>query len=296
MIKRKAVITISIIVVIFLGIVSYSLAATGVLNVQDDTLKIVNNQIVYKNNVLTVSPEIKQFPSLSPNLGKIAFVDKMNLSNPIWGIIQIIDLKSGEISSIPLAENYANAFENVEWVDDNTVAITGHVNPSLCTYEIYDINKAVRKNIYYGIGFMWNKAKSRLYYTIPAPHFANVDKGKNTIVNQDGDVLYQSSSNVMILSGSSLSNDDSKIAFFEDDLTSGALNLVIGDKKDDKNICIQKRLKWENSLGKISWDDMNVIRVKSRYKDISFDTLNDKTIKVEDITKGIEKNPYINNK
>lgn len=276
---KKFFMTITILFILLTSLTSFVLANNASNGI--NALNITNNQVVYKGKVLTSTPEIKQFACLSPDGQKIAFAYKMDLTQKIWGKIGIIQVDTGKITDIFLDDNYANAFINVQWVSDKQVAITGHRNPSLNTYEVYDINSLKLANKYYGIGFTWNKLKTHLYYTIPAPHFTSGDRGKNKIVNELGDILYESASDTIILGGPSFSDTEGKVAFFERELSTHDTSIIVSSVQADKKLNTLKRIKWDDAVGDIIYNSDGTINVKSKFKDVKYDIENQKVLKTD---------------
>jgi hypothetical protein len=125
-------------------------------------VSVDNNQIVYNGKILTNDNEVKYLPVISPDNSCIVFAYKIDLKKDKWGKIGVYNLNNDTLVEIPLAENFANAITNLEWVTDKKVAVTGHRNPSLSSYEIYNITTKLRENVYYGSGFSWDKEKKHL--------------------------------------------------------------------------------------------------------------------------------------
>lgn len=264
-VKNKKAVLFLLILLLLVSVTSYALMSEK----KPEELLIINNQIIYRDKVLTDTTDAKQFVCLSPNESKIAFAYKIDLTKEIWGRIGIIDVQTGNIINIDLYENYINAFLNIEWIDNNRVGIVGHRNPSLHAYEIYDINKQIRTDKFMGIGFTWDKQKKHIYYTVLQPHFASGNKGRSKIVKDSGDTLFETNEKYKIVGGPCVSEDNNRIAFFEECLENGNLSLTIANNKNNK-FEQEKSIVWNNDIGDISFFDEDNIEINSRFSAIKY--------------------------
>lgn len=113
------------------------------------------------------------------------------------------------------------------------------------SYPKYSIRRPDKKEKFSAL------AASTLYYTVPAPHFTSGDRGKNKIVNELGDILYESASNTVILGGPNFSDNECKVAFFERDLSTNDTIIIVSFVKTDKKLNVLKRIKWDDVVGGI---------------------------------------------
>lgn len=139
----------------------------------------------------------------------------------------------------------------------------------------YDID------IYMGKGNAWQTdpicnnsnrtAGQELLYNETKPHFGEGDKGNNKIINSEGHIYYESPSNVLILGGPNIDSERKQIAFFEADLSSETINLVLANKDSNVNkLQGINKIKWSGSIGKIEWKTNELITIPSRYKLIDY--------------------------
>lgn len=88
--------------------------------------------------------------------------------------------------------NLANAITDTEWIDDTSIAVICHVNPSLEYLTVYDTEKADFTFDTYGIEFIWRDEDIKtLVYINPPAHFSEI-KDPYQILNYNGDVLVES--------------------------------------------------------------------------------------------------------
>ena len=263
-------IVISIILMTLLTSLGFAMYNTNV----NDTLEIIDNQIVYNGKTLTSSPDNKQFVCLSPNGQKIAF-----LNNKDWGNIGIIDLKTEEIIYASLENVFSTTPWGIDWVDNNRVAYYGHVNPDLDVYCIFNATTGERIKKYNGIGFTWNKQKTHIYYTLPQPHFSD-SKGENKII-MDDDTIYMSDNDTMILGGPGISESEDTVSFFESKLSSGKLSLVVAKKSTDKKINVTKKIGWNLGRGIVTVNNDGTVDITTRFERINYDVEKEKILKIE---------------
>lgn len=124
-----------------------------------------------------------------------AYVNSIDLSQK--SNIEIVVEYNEKKVILPLS-TYANSLDDIIFINENKIGITGHINPSLLSHEIFDIDTGELINSFYGLGFIYDE-KHELYYIVPQPHWAGIDdRGGNLIMNELGDVLYETEPNVMI--------------------------------------------------------------------------------------------------
>src|SRR5690606_1206615 len=124
---------------------------------------------------------------------------------------------------------------------------------------------------YYGLGFIWDSHGQELLYNETKPHFGEGAKGNNKIINSEGHIYYESPSNVLILGGPNIDSERKQIAFFEADLSSETINLVLANKDSNVNkLQGINKIKWSGSIGKIEWKTNELITIHSRYKLIDY--------------------------
>lgn len=280
--KRISIISAIIIVLITTSVVAVC-ALTDNASLKTDTgIYIIDNQIVYNNRVLTSTSDTKWFPKLSPDGKKIAFCYDMDFTKDKWGKVGIVDIETGEITDIYSDVKFANSYIDLEWLNNNKIGALGHRNPTLSTYEIFDVNKSKYVESYYGSGFCWDSKKSHIYYTKQMPIFSGV-KGSSKIMMDDEKIIYEADSSTQILGAPSVSDNDDLTAFFERDLLSDDIYIVTASMGDDRKLTASKKIKWNNELGKIKWVDSKNLKIESRFLNTEFNIDSEKITKTSEI-------------
>lgn len=124
-----------------------------------------------------------------------AYVDSVDFSRE--NSIEVAVEYNGEKVILPLSIQ-VNSLDDIVFLDDNRIGITGHINPSLSSHEVFDMETGELISSFYGIGFIYDE-KYKLYYVVPQPHWVGIDdRGGNLIMNEQGDVLYETEPNIMI--------------------------------------------------------------------------------------------------
>lgn len=129
--------------------------------------------------------------------------------------------------NISLARPVLNV-DNME-LKNNTLVTIGRVNPSLQIYQEFDLDTEEVLREYYGYGFI--ETSEGVFYIQAPQHFSGVN-GRCRIMNAAGDVIYESSDDVVI--NNSLVYNDGVISFTE-----------YNEEKDqyiNKSICTNNRL------------------------------------------------------
>jgi 3D (Asp-Asp-Asp) domain-containing protein len=96
--------------------------------------------------------------------------------------------------------------KRMKFLPDNRLEVISKINPTWESCEIFDIDTGDLVEIYYGCGFT-RFEDGRMIYVVPKPHFGPGDRGNNKIVDQDGNILYESEAGVMIRGKLSLVDD-----------------------------------------------------------------------------------------
>lgn len=266
--KKKLLATIIVILFISSTYVAYAFVNNNPI-INSIGIKVIDNQIVYNGRVLTSTQDIKWFPKLSPDGTKIAFGYDMDFTKDKWGKIGIIDIQSGKIADIYSNDNFANSYMDIEWITDSKIGAVGHRNPTLNTYEIFDLNEMKYIKSYLGIGFEWDKTKNQIFYTRQMPIFSGI-RGNSKIMTDDETILFETDDKTVISGGPSISNNNDKIAFFETDLELDNIYLITTDLGSDKKLKNERKIKWDKGWGKIFWLDNKNIRIESRFMKIEF--------------------------
>ena len=140
-----------------------------------------------------------------------AFVSSIDRSRYNNIEVTVVDNSSGAELIIPLSI-YTLHFLDLVFIE-NSIAITGYVNPSLSILEIFSLDDGERLSYREGRKFTFDSNNELYYVQVTFPHFST-DWGNDRIVNGRGDVLYESEYGVSIYG--ELHIDEYTIGFFED--------------------------------------------------------------------------------
>ncbi|MFD2670960.1 hypothetical protein [Marinicrinis sediminis] len=233
---------------------------------------IINNQIHFQSKKLTSSKQEKLLPVTSPDGNMVAFAYNLFASSNQDPKIGFVDIKSGETIDIPIIDHLATSWLKVGWFDNKRFGVVGQINPSLEVIEIVNIESKKIENTYYGLGFTWDDKHNRLLFNVPQPHFGEGEKGKNKIVDDLGNIYYESPIDVVIYGGPNIDKTGQNIAFFEGNMTTNDIFLVTATKSNNKgSVSNIKKSIWEHDIGKIEWKDHKSIKINGRYSILEYD-------------------------
>lgn len=284
--KKKIIILLSVLCII----AGSSMVAVAQVNKEVDNIpSIVNDQILYKGETLSDSVREKLFPTLSPDQQHIAFAYSMISKEGFMKKIGIINLKTKEIVEIPLPDdNLATSWTHIGWFDSENLAVIGHVNPSLESLNKINVKELVASDTLYGVGFTWKKTDGLIYYNMPKPHFGEGEKGENKILDEKGNQYYQSPKDVIILGGPNYSEDGNNLAFFEQSLETGQIQLVTAETNNSEKLSEIKKVDWQYDIGKIRWEDNTTLKIRSLYSIDKYDLQLNKVIESTDTPEKME--------
>ena len=180
-------------------------------------LTIESDQIVSDENAVEDDTSISDY-IIEPD-GRIytsddgrfqAFVSSIDRSRYNNIEVTVVDNSSGAELIIPLSTHSLN-LDDVKFIG-NSIALTGHVSPSLVTHEIFSLKDGERLSYREGVGFTFDSNNELYYVQVEFPHFSN-ERGNDRIVNEHGDVLYESEYGVTI--SGVLHIDEYTIGFYE---------------------------------------------------------------------------------
>lgn len=142
------------------------------------------------------------------------FASSKSSSGKIDVVISTADKNESSVDNevVLTLSDLALSLEDIKFIDENTVGIEGHVNPSTNVYQIFDLQTGKVLQEYYGYGFTYSG--DTLYYVQAPQHFSGI-KGYNRILTSDGNMLYESAENVTI--ASNLEIREGSIVFYEKD-------------------------------------------------------------------------------
>lgn len=213
----------------------------------------------------------------SPNGSDIAYLVKSSNRNiKKFDEIFIENKKTGKIKILSLENIIFTSEMKLEWFNYNYVAFTGHINPSLAVYVAYNSNSGEQVCKYYGIGFIRDKSNIHTYYTLPPPHFS--DSLGNDKIYEDDTIIYEAGNNVTILGGLAINDEGNKFVFFEKEINSENVNLVIGEKQQNQEIRAVKKIKWDKFIGEVEFINESTIDIESKTNHIKFDINKEKII------------------
>jgi hypothetical protein len=144
-----------------------------------------------------------------------AYVSKIDYTVPNIFEVTIAN-KEGKSTSL-LLNMHAKNIKRIEFLPGNQVEVVCGINPSWESCEIFDIDTGDLIEEYYGCGFT-RLEDGQMIYVVPKPHFGPGDRGNNKIVDQSGNILYESEAGMMIQG--KLSVVDGCLSFEEIDVNS----------------------------------------------------------------------------
>lgn len=166
--------------------------------------------------------------------------------------------KDNNAQTIDLVNILYTGIERTAWIDDTRYTIYGHINPSLQVYVIVDAKKNEIVGKYYGVGFMWNQNKNKLYYVETSPYFA-AKKSSDKIVDADGNIYYVTEPGVSITDKISISDDEKTFAFIVNDSNSESRKLYIATLNKDQKL--EKQSEIDAAIGDIEINDNKSIKI-----------------------------------
>lgn len=163
----------------------------------------------------------------------------------------IVTDKNNNSSKIELVNMLYTGIMGFSWIDNTRVALLGHVNPSLNRYIVVDAYKKEVIKEYNGLGFTWNKDKNKLYYVVPAPHFA-VGEAVEQIVDSDGHVYYETKKNETLTDTLAISQNEQNFVFLVNN-NDDSRKLIIAKLGADKKL--EKKSELDVRYGDIEFMD-----------------------------------------
>jgi len=165
--------------------------------------------------------------------------------------------KQDEILEITPAGSLAS-IEKFCWLDNQTLILKDHINPSLGIYTVIDaVAKKVAGN-YYGTTFTWNKQRDKLYYLEGMPHPNYLD-GHQKIRDGAGNLCFETGAGEVICGQLYISADDKYFAFYLENVEEGQMELVVAQMEQGERL----RRIWgkECPLGKVRFLDDSLLEV-----------------------------------
>lgn len=171
--------------------------------------------------------------------------------------VALNNVKTGDTKEINVEDDLKLTTDilKIEWINDDTVAIISHINPSLLYLCLYNAsnNKIIDKK--YGDQFDWDSDNNNdMLYVQHSPHFSNF-RGNDKILNSNDEVLYTTDPNVIV---SDITKKDNTVCWMTKDTKNNEFDINQG-KLNSNKLEITKKSKWSGKLGKLSWKKDSII-------------------------------------
>lgn len=209
----------------------------------------------------------------SENGKRTAYISDIN-SNIVY--VKDSDSKSKKELLVDDELKLATAVYDLHWINNDTLGIIAHVNPSLEYLVIYSLPDYKIIDEHYGTFFDWAADDyTSLYYIEPTPHFSD-QVAPEAILDYQEQVIYETEGGIS-LSHLTISPNGSKIAFFGIDKENEDKTIhIISSKKEDgiMPLTMDTCIAWDGEVGELHWNGENIITVSTLNKDtnINVDT------------------------
>ena len=138
----------------------------------------------------------KSAPVAAPSRSRFAYANLCPAAEKCQPTLVILALDGArrELPSITLADDGPCASVwSLDWVDEERIGLTCHLNPSMLEYVAVDVTTGERLRDIIGLGFAWSPEGTRLAYIGEYPHFAPPFARSNRL-EIDGDPIYPAAS------------------------------------------------------------------------------------------------------
>lgn len=228
-------------------------------------------------------------PMVSPDGEKVAYNYKIGYSQIDDMKVCVYDSFTKTSKEFKLDNYYANAVIDIGWMDNHTLGVECHVNPSTSQFFVCDITSEKVIKTYFGSLFTVSPDGKHILYKENQPHFTNKFKPDRLCI--DDQVVYESDNiNNEITTYPLFSNTSRKIAFIE---AKDNLKKVITANVDLSNKKISKISKVglsNETYGNLVFDDNDVVSISNNDKKYEIDELNQNVISTKrTIDESIEK-------
>ena len=213
---------------------------------------------LYNNKSLTSSSEII---SISGELA--ASIDTSN-----YGYIKIRDIQTNETLLLEIKDSLmlANSIEDIKWLENNTLAVISHVNPSLSCLLVYNARTQELIDERYGTSFEWaNEDPSSLYYISPTPHFSE-EIGPEAIIDFSGNIVFKTDGGIS-LSNLVISPNGEKIGFLSIDHQSENIMINVISSDTLRN---EEKSSWIGLPGELEWKNNDILKISSPEYEVEF--------------------------
>lgn len=181
--------------------------------------------------------------------------------------IIVVNCKSREATVLRIDDIHYSVIWKLGWLNDGQIEFSGHANPSMDNYTVYDAQTGKVMRQHHGMDFTWDQAKEHMFYTRHSPHF--LPKTANEIIYMDDTVIYDSGDKNFIMGGLGISQDQD-FTFFESSLEGypdaiSQVYMVRGRFNGEKLVDVEKVL-WDNKgVGFITVNDDGTLTVDDYY-------------------------------
>ena len=149
----------------------------------------------------------KELLAISPNHKKIAYKYVENSASDLSVIIET--LNDGNTETLEVKNDGLGAVIELKWINDDRLMITTHINPSVLTYSIYDINSKKQINFAKGILMEIYDDGDKLLYSKTLRNDPN--HKANLYLNDQ--LIYEMDNTTEKIQSATISEDKSKFAF-----------------------------------------------------------------------------------
>lgn len=223
-------------------------------------------------------------PVFSPNGTQIAFSKHSDESDANKFEISIYDINTKTTKKIELENNNSNSITRINWINDCTICVEGHVNPSTSQFFVCDTaNNKVKS---YAGTFFFPTPDGYVLYKKNQPHFS--EKGEPDTLCIDDQDVYKADDLSLTISVICVSRSSKKIAFFEmknNESESEAMVLVTADidfsKKKVSNVSKVKITNDMSGIASLYFDDDDNICLLDSDSKYQVDQVNKKWIKIK---------------
>lgn len=234
------------------------------------TLK--NDQVFLNGKQITKSASKKSKPIISPDNKKIMYVCTYKDFSVQLGVF---DTSTKTEKIIKIDQGYTQIMD-IEWLSTQKIGMIVHINPSLESYQIYDVIMGKNIESYFGYGFIFNQSKTAILYIQSPPHFSAQQGEYNVMLNNS--VLYKTDKKTFLDNVLYPSYTFKKVAFYELNIEDeNKSNIVILTIENNK-VKSKKKIAWNKEICQLKWEKENVLYIGDLAK---YDFLKSKLITKE---------------
>lgn len=155
----------------------------------------------------------KILPVFSSNYKNIAFAYTKNNGGTYYRKVGIYNTDNKTEKEIEIQNQYINQITYIEWMDNNTIGIEGHINPSTSGFFVIDTSDGKILKQYIGALFTILPDKKSILYRENIPHFSQKTRKESFYI--DDSVVYTADNINDRFSYPQISSSSDKIAFVE---------------------------------------------------------------------------------